>query len=733
MASDPTSNDSESLPHMPVVARSSEPLDSSTSGITGTVDSTARSTKERARRRVDLTDSESALIDKTRTQIRGLVEEVHALARKDCTVDEFYEGFLTRIVTALASIGGAVWVHDPHDKSINLRFHINLKKTSIGQNAEAQKIHGQLIRRLCESGEPALVPPSTSNEDPAVGGNPTENLLVVGPLKVGGETVGLVEIFQRPGAGPATQRGYLRFVLQMCEVASEYLGSLRLRSFEEQQKMWGQLEQFVQSVHRKLDTNETAFAIANEGRRLIDCDRVSVALMHGSRCVVKTVSGLDSIERRSEQVKTLGRLATAVVKTRSPLWYDGDDSDLPPQIEKRVHDHVDKSHARMIAVVPLLDGIDEDDQPFDSGNDKAARKTTPIGAIIIEQLKGSEISSTFQNRVDVVVKHSQTALANSLDHQSIFLMPLWKTIGVGLRQFQGRRLIRTTAILSMIAATLAFLCLFPYPFSLGARGNLVPERQHEIYAQLDGTLDDIKVSNTGDTIVEQGQLLATMTSTQLELQIQDIEGRINQAVQEKRNASTGKTRVSDPAERTAYVAQYERADQTIRNLTNELNVKLRDRDLLQIRAPAAGQVVNWQVRQNLLRRPVRFGQHLMTIVPPDTQWLIELEMPERRLSHLATAMQDSGERLQVTFALLSWPGKEFEGELISVDQKLDVYSDEGNSALVRVQFANGVIPTELLRSGTRVTGKVHCGTEPIGYAMFYELIETVKSKWQFWF
>jgi len=123
----------------------------------------------------------------------------------------------------------------------------------------------------------------------------------------------------------------------------------------------------------------------------------------------------------------------------------------------------------------------------------------------------------------------------------------------------------------------------------------------------------------------------------------------------------------------------------------------------------------------------------MTIVPPDTQWLLELEMPERRLTHLAEAMKEADEPLKVTFALLSWPGKEFEGELISMDQKLDVYSDEGNSSLVRVVFSNSDIPPELLRAGTRVTGKVQCGTRSIGYSMFYELIETVTSRWKFWF
>jgi multidrug resistance efflux pump len=285
----------------------------------------------------------------------------------------------------------------------------------------------------------------------------------------------------------------------------------------------------------------------------------------------------------------------------------------------------------------------------------------------------------------------------------------------------------------MLVAAAMFLCLYPYSFSLGAKGKLVPQQQREIYAQLDGRLTEINVSNTGDSIVKEGDLLATMESSTLELQISDIQGRIEQAKNEQQMAKTGKIQRGDSERQDAYNLQELRATRTIENLNNELSIKLRDLELLQVRAPIAGQVVNWQVRQNLLRRPVRFGQHLMTVVPEDTQWLIELEMPERKLAHLARAQDQSSELMRVTFALVSWPGHEFEGELVSVDQKLDVYSDEGNAALVRVRFPNDVIPDELLRSGTRVMGKVQCGTQPIGYALFYELIETVQAKWQFWF
>ena len=690
------------------------------------------SVNRKPRRKLDLSGSESAIVDKTRAQIRELVDEVRQLGQGDCSRNDFYEGLLSRVVMALASIGGAVWVRDVERSAISLQCHVNLKQTSLSDSESARKTHGKLIDRVFQSGSATLVPPATGSASPDSGGNPTEYLLILGPVEVDGQVAAVIEIFQRSGAGPATQRGYQRFLSQICEITSEFLLRAKMRSLEDQQKTWRQLQRLVQSLHQRLDVNDTVYAIANEGRRLIDCDRVSVATMRGSRCAVKTVSGLDTIERRSDQVKTLGKLATAVVRSRKPLWFDGDTKDLPPQIERRVEEHVEKSHARMTAVIPLFrtEKTADSGDPFETPEHGPGK---PVGALIVEQLNTASTTEQFQQRVEMVATHAQTALTNSIDHQSIFLLPLWKTIGKLSAQFQGSRLLRTLGVLGAIVALGAFLCLFPYQFALGARGSLVPEKQTEIYAKLDGVLTEIHVSNSGDTLVEQGQLLATMASSTLELRIGDLEGRIGQAKKELRFANDGKNSGADPEETKAYSFQAERARQTILNLQSELKVLLKDRDHLEVRAPTAGRIVNWQVRQNLLRRPVRFGQHLMTVVPPETQWLMELEMPERRLAHLTRAMKKSDELLVVSLALESWPGNEFEGQLISVDQKLDVYSDEGNAALVRVSFPNDSIPEELLLSGARVRAKVDCGTRPIGYALFYELIETVQSKWQFWF
>ena len=122
----------------------------------------------------------------------------------------------------------------------------------------------------------------------------------------------------------------------------------------------------------------------------------------------------------------------------------------------------------------------------------------------------------------------------------------------------------------------------------------------------------------------------------------------------------------------------------------------------------------------------------MTIVDPNTDFEIELEMPERRLAHLLDAEEQSDEPLQVTFGLISHPGTEYKGVVTRIDRRLDVHSDEGNTAKVRVAFDNQQIGQNLTRSGTRVTAKVHCGTRSIGYVVFHELIETVQSSVLFW-
>ena len=682
-----------------------------------------------------------SLVNQTRQQIRVLASEVEQLAKSDCTEEEFFEGFLTRSTSALASIGGAIWMLDDQ-RQLRLRYQINLKQTGLAEHPAAQTQHHHLLQRVLAKGESTLIAPQSGSTDSNSGGatggvnstegaNPTDFLLVLAPLTVDQKPVGLIEIFQRAATGPNTQQGYLRFLNQMGETGSRYLANHRIRSFAAQQQMWHQLEQFIRSIHQGLDSKKTVYTLANESRRLIDCDRVSVALGTGRNCRVQAVSGLDSIERRADQVKQLNLLAAAVIKTGQPLWYNDQHDALPPQLETKLQRYVDQSHTKMLAVIPLMETREAPaiDQPS-----KKKKPAKPIGALIVEQLSDSRISPTTQQRVDVVVHHGQLALTNANRYSSIFLMPLWQVLGKVSRIFNVEQRWKTATVAVVLAAAGLFLTMFPYTFGLSANGRLVPGAQFEVFALTDGTMEEVFVSDTGDTVVQKQQVLGRMKNSDIELAISSIRGQIAEA--ESRIGANAQRRSSgklETNEKTELETLIQSDKQKIISLKDELQIRQDEQQLLTLTSPSAGRIVNWNVKQNLTNRPVTRGQNLMTVVPPEAVWELELQMPERRLAHLFRAMKDNDEDLKVTFGLVSNPGTEYTGKLISVDRKLDVYSDDGNAALVRVAFENAEIAQELLRTETRVTAKVHCGDRSIGYVIFHELIETVQSKWMLWF
>ncbi|MHC4181289.1 MAG: hemolysin D, partial [Planctomycetota bacterium] len=371
------------------------------------------------------------LIEETKKQIRGLVQEIAQLAKKELSPQDFYGEFLSRVVSALAAIGGAVWTVEDQGR-MALQHQINLQETKLRDSQEDQVQHGRLLQKVLTSGEGMLVPPrSGAGDDDAEAANPTDFLLVLGPLKSDKEITGVVEVFQRADSLPATQRGYLRFLMQMCEIAGDFIKTRQLRSYTDRQALWSRLEEFTRAVHASLDPRETAYVIANEGRRLIECDRVSVALSKGGKCSIQAISGQDLFDKRSNTVVLLSHLATAVVATGDPVWYTGDTSDMAPQVEDAIQEYVDESHSKTVAVLPL-----KRPRPFtaeaeeDPKEKRLADETDQaFGAVIVEQIEDARVPESMLQRVDVVCEHSSTALGNAREHNSLFMMPVWKAIG----------------------------------------------------------------------------------------------------------------------------------------------------------------------------------------------------------------------------------------------------------------------------------------------------------------
>jgi multidrug efflux pump subunit AcrA (membrane-fusion protein) len=659
------------------------------------------------------------LVDQTKRQIQALVQEIEQLSRQDLSPGEFYREFLGRVVSALAAVGGAVWAVN-EDHQLALQYQVNFQLAYFGNDAEAQGRHARLLYQCLSATEGMLVPPHSGTGGEEGGANLTDYLLVLAPLRTDLEVAGVVEVLQRADTEPTVQRGYLRFLLEMCQRAGDFLKSRQLRHFSDRQVLWSRLEDFTRTVHASLEPIETAYTIANEGRRLIECDRVSVAVRKGNKCVIEAVSGQDVFDKRSNTIRLLGRLATAVVRSGEAMWYTGDTADMAPQVEEAVQEYVDESHSKTVAVLPLRR------PPLDEEDDAQQRREPPppVGALIVEQIEDSRPAPAMAQRVEVVCRHSSLAMANALEHQSLFLMPVWRALGKARWIVGARTLPKTLTIAAAVLALLAALCFWPKDFNVQCKGTLEPVDHREVFAGIDGVVDEVPV-HAGQEVAKQ-QLLVRLRNTDAEQALIQVEGQLVEVEEETRS----RQRMLDDRQlrsedRIRLFGELAEAREKRLNLEAQ-RVLCRQRiEQLSVRSPIQGVVVTWELNNRLGGRPVLRGQSLLRVADPKGPWQLELHVPDNDIGFLTSAQHELGKEREVTYILATDPAASFHGKVSEIAESAEVRGDEGNTVLVKVAIDKSDLADP--RPGATVSAKVYCGRRPVGYVLFHSLIAFVQS------
>ena len=144
--------------------------------------------------------------------------------------------------------------------------------------------------------------------------------MVVCTLPANASTTAVAEILFGTPLASAVQEGVLRLVDVFREVAVDYHRRRELDELRRRDTDARRFEQFIVRMHGRLQPLETAYAIANDGRTWIGCDRVSVAQLRGGRAGLLAVSGVDMIDPRAAEVLKLERLAAAVAASDETLY-----------------------------------------------------------------------------------------------------------------------------------------------------------------------------------------------------------------------------------------------------------------------------------------------------------------------------------------------------------------------------------------------------------------------------
>ncbi|MEQ8849136.1 hypothetical protein [Botrimarina sp.] len=695
-----------------------------------------------------------AAVQRAKAEIQAIVQQIGELSRQDVAPDHYYEEFLNRVVQALAAMGGAVWTLSESGQ-FRLAYQINLRQTGLAENPIAQEQHGRLLHRVLSAptgpgfSEGAVVQPHSGfGEDDQVisaeshehaPANATDFLLVLAPVHNDQGPQGVVEVFQRPGGRPQVQAGYLKFLLQVCQLAGDYLRSRRLAHLADKQSLWEQLESFTRLAHDRLDVRHSSFTIANEGRRLIGADRVTVAVGTGGRPKIQAISGQDMPDTRSNVSTLLTKLARAVARTGEDVWYTGDTSQLAPQVERALDAYVDESETKAMAILPLVDRRGVDPEATEEDLRKGGRREGEvIGALVVEQMVDNRIAEGFRQRVDVVRSHSETALANALEHEGLFLMPVWKALGKSTWLFRRHTLPKTVAVTAAVVGLVAAALLVQKDFMLEGDGKLRPRELQGVYAQIDGNVRTILVGE--DQPVDEGDTLLVLENIDLDKEIASIRGDLAtidkqlDSLRYELSTRGGEQLTRDGRlEMQRKVAEETELSAQRRKLENELSTLRLKQKTLEVTSPLTGRVITSRSRINELRsRPVQRGARLMQVADPTGEWVLEVEMPEKRMGHITRAIHEAGGELPVEFLLATNTEKTLTGRLTeeNIASSAEVRDESGATVLLTVEFDQQEFNEAVAdpKVGAEVIARVHCGEASLAYAYLHDLVDFVRSK-----
>jgi multidrug efflux pump subunit AcrA (membrane-fusion protein) len=668
--------------------------------------------------------SSATEINQVRERVLKLAREIEQLSKSTIPPETFFPQFLQMLVNALGAPAGAVWMLADGGR-LGLSSDVRFAETGILDDPQAGLKNQKLLTEVIQTGEASAYSPDDDSDTEL----PSSHLIILAAIQLENDSVGVVQIFQRSDAPAEARPGFLQFVEQMTGYASRYLARQRKAAdVVSPEEFWNQFEQYSLQLQRSLDVEEVASTVASDGRLLLGCDRVSVAVRRGKKISVKAISGQDAVNPRANLVREMVRVSTKVMALGEPVTYSGKVDHLAPQIEEPLADYIQESGSRMVMLIPLtaakplvMRESEEEDRK------KKAKKPEVIGCLVVEKVADSELPAELVAQTKLVADHAAAALSNARIHQRVLFLRTWKFLGRTLEWFHGRKLAKTLAILSIITAIVLSMVFIPWDYRIEGKGKLMPVIQQEVFCPQDGEVEKIYVQS--GQRVEKGQPLFLLRNDALDEEILVTKNKLTerqqlvlslQAQRDEANKSTDDTEV------TRIEGKIEETREEIKGLNRQviaLNEKLKR---LTIRAPIAGTIATFQIEKLLRNRPVKRGETLLEIMEDRGKWHLELEVEEQRMGHLLRAQNDlHKENLDVEFILATATESTFDGELKKISTRANTSGEEGN--IVEIFVATDVSKLPNRRIGAEVRAKINCGQRSLGYVLFGDVVEFVQK------
>ncbi len=692
-------------------------------------------------------------------QIDHAFEEVAKLSGSNMAPTDFFETFLSRVLAGMDGFAGAVWIRTPQG-FLQIQCQQNMAKVGLDDKAQGRQVHNELLRQAFALARPIMLEPymAMNAEDGTQAANLTDYLVLLAPIASDDTSVvGLLEVWAEPYTDNRIHGTFYKYIEQMAGYASNYNRNHSATKNTQQEEIWGNLEKFTQKIHTSLNPSEVAFQVANEGRRLIQCDRVSVGIRHGRKTTIECVSGADVVEKSSTHVTTMRRLFDKVIDWNETLTYRGQrDESLPPKVLDALDAYLAESNSKLLVLKPIRD---ERERPKEKEKEKPCRS-----AVLMECFEPPERSESLIQRLDVMAPHAASALYNAAEMKRVPLKPLWKPVAWMQKGVGGKT--RLYTILGLLAAAIlvSVMIWVPYPLKMDAKGNLLPQERRYLFPPMEGFVRDIKVKPRD--VVSANTTIALMESPEMKKEITDLLQEIASAEAKIRTynnslSSNGEKNESDKMQMSiSRDEEKSKKDRAEMLLSQKLKTNNADRNMpgmftvrapqfeksRQIRGTAEWRVISPDQRETLMNKPLKPTEPMLRIANTTGAWEIEQKIPQKHIGQILRAFEYTGnpDYLLVDVMLSSKTEQKFRGRLYRKDignEALPNKDDHNESepvvtAIVTLNDADmdeeDRIPQDLLLTGLEVKTNIRCGNHSMGYSLFYGVWEFLYEHVVFW-
>lgn len=637
------------------------------------------------------------------------IERLHAAAREPIGVREFYRLVVDEAVTTLDAAGGAAWRPGAGGRPELICQKLPDDGFEHDWSARLSTIKTQLT-----GGAAGLFDHDAEHETLACAVNQ--------PTGVGDSAapVAVLELLLPRGASPPVRQGWLDFVAALVDVAADFHARDELRRLRGASALRGQAVELIRRVSAARSLTGAAFAAVNEGRRLLECDRVSVFVRRGGQLRLLATSGVDRVTRDTDFARNSERLAGEIAAWGEPVEHstsvDDESPDLPPPLAMALEAHIDHAHARELGGVPLR--FAERD---------ATTEVARFDAVVIAErfVPGPSLRASLTEFGELCAP----ALARSAQLERF-------PVGAALRWSERLARLRAPAQLSkalviaaLVAGVFAALVFVPATLRVEAPARLATAVEREVFATASGAVSEVRV--THGQHVAQGDELIVLSDPELELKLQEVRGEMA-ATQQRLDAlavtRTDRTLREESAEdRLPMAAEQLQLDERLASLQRQEELLAARQEALTLRSPCSGEVLTRDVQSLLAARPVERGQALLTIADASSGWELHADVPQRQIGHVVAASESQDAPVAVSFRLASDVQATHSGHLssISAAAPLDADGLRDEPAPVEVRIAVDGPPPAAARPGMAAQVSIDCGRRSLGYVWLHDVAATL--------